>query len=250
MRDDIMSTHDISFTDVIGDEIRKAYENEFTNVKSEHNKLKGTAKEKRSPAQNCAASLACLLTFITFESALRRRFYNKFDKKHAHSMSEWDVYAFGFDDADRYKQYFSELKLIRDIVAHGYLFAGYIDYDKDYNIVALEERAVSGKYKSKINDRTALLKIHTGPSQMSFMDAAKFYVAFELLVKARGEKPPYTLWLRPSVNPGWNEMPPLEWLKRAVKTLGYDKNNEWRSLLDAISQAEYESFSKLGKFVG
>lgn len=250
MRDDIMSTHDISFVEVIGDEIRKAYENEFTNSKSGRDKLKSAAKDKRSAMQNCASSLACLLTFITFESIFRRMFYVRFDKNHAHSMNEWEVYTFGLDHLDKYKQYFDELKLIRDIIAHGYLFAGYIEYGKNYNIVALEEVAVSGKHKGKVRDRTELLKIHTGPSKMSFMDAAKFYAAFELLMKAHGERPPNGAWLRPDTNPEWNDMPPLEWLKEAVKTLDYEKDAEWQSLLSAISQAEYESYDRLGKFVG
>lgn len=241
----ISSTHDMHFDGIIADLVKTAYENEKLNRKSKY-RPKGSGVNKKSPVQNGASSVACLLIFITLESIVRRKYFftKGSDKTKAYSKDLWWVIKKlkpGIDQDSVFKNYFDELNLIRDIIAHAYIFEGSLEWkDDNHRLIAISEKVVSGKRMKDVGRSrlTRYLKLHKAPNQMSFSDVAKFYLAYEVLLETIGIGAPYDLWI-------WsrgNDLTPSEWLEKAGKKLGYAKAKIWNELKEKKDEEDYKSF--------
>lgn len=241
--DNVRSTHDLNFIDIIEDMIRVAYENELHNRKSPY-KPERSARHKKSPVQNGSAAVACLLTFIVFESMVRRYYYSlpSAAKDKAHSEDLWWIInkikpTVGGDE--KAKSYYEELVLIRDIIVHAYIFEGTLDWSTGHKLIAINEQVVSGKKKEIVGRarRTKVLELHKSPNQIGFFDSAKFYLAFETLLETIGLKSPYDLW-----NWEGDEKEPLEWLEAASRKLRYSKAKIWSELKEKKDEEEFKDF--------
>lgn len=221
-----------------------AFKNDKLNQTPNSRKLRGTGRHKKSPMQNGNASVVCLLLYITLESLVRRKFYHLSlaNRASAHTKNIFDRYRVVNDKSknlDIIEAYLDELKIVRDAIAHAYIFEGEIAYNDDHEIIGISEKAVSGVNKAKaIRRQTPLLKLHTAPNQISFKDIAIYYLCVNFILEDAKIAMPYSLW---QWEPG-DEVQPDVWLKRAMKSLRYSNTKIWQQLKEQLDDAEYADF--------
>jgi len=243
MKTPVLSTHDMHFDFIVEYLVREAYENEKQN-RAHGRKTKGTGKNKKSPIQNGAASAACLLMFINMESAIRRKFYSLSEANRASAYSNTVLARYKvINDKSRNleltSEYLKELELLRDIIAHAYLFEGEIGSDDDHNLTSITEKAIGGREKERAIKRlTPLLRLHIAPNQMSFKDIAVYRFAILFILTDAKLSTPYELW-----NWGKDEdLEPEEWLIKAMKSLHYGNTAIWLELQRLLDDAKYADF--------
>jgi len=232
------TTHDLNFYDVVEDMFIKAFENALHNLRP-YRRPKGTGKDKKSPAQNGAASIACLLSFICLESRIRNSYYfsKNSQKDKAHSEELWWVIKKIKPTVNNDKwvsEYLDELNLVRDIIAHAYLFSSSLTWNEEHQLVVLKEKVVSGvKCKSYLK-KTKILGLHSAPNQIGFFDAAKFFVATKLIIDYLALGFEDLLW-------PWNgnDLEPIPWLNNACKKLHETKSQVWQELLNKNEEIQY-----------
>lgn len=244
MKSPTYATHDMNFDYIVMDLVFEAYKNDKMNQGPNTRRTKGTGKHKKSPMQNGNASVACLLLYIIMESAIRRKFYflSEANRSSAHSKLLFDRYKIINQQSKHLKEienYLDELTLIRDAIVHAYIFEGEIALNDDHEIIGISERAVSGKNKNKIVRRlTPKLRLHTAPNQISFKDIAIYYVTVSYILEDAKLGMPHMYWVW---KPG-DDIEPVKWLKRAMKSLKYGRTKVWLSLLEKLDEAEYQDF--------
>lgn len=139
-----------------------------------HSKNLGEDKSesgKKSHAESGSAALCILILIINLEADLRSRFDDMTKRSDADSVSKpvnlMTELAKNVNDkvdskiVDQYKDYLEELLLLRNIIAHGYLYEGKIFFNDEWSVTRIEGSNVTGRDRGKLDDtgRTTLLKI-------------------------------------------------------------------------------------------
>lgn len=148
---------------------------------------------KKSHSESGDAALAILILVIKFEADLRSRYDYITNRSDENSMLNpleilgklTSHFKAGMDIMliEKYKQYMNELLLVRNIIAHGYLYEGEIYFDDNWEIRELKGSNVTGRDRGKLNseNETKLLKIQTSPYEMCVFDSVTVYKTIEVL---------------------------------------------------------------------
>ena len=153
----------------------------------------GADSGKKSHSESGNAALAILIMIIKLEADLRSRYDAISERSDADSIinpvelmknTATSVNS-NIDTAllNTYGNYMFELLLVRNIIAHGYIYEGNMLFDDEWAITSLTGSNVTGRDRSKIGEdgRTKLLKIETSPYKMCVFHAITVYRTIEVI---------------------------------------------------------------------
>ena len=172
-------THVSNFYDSAMDSLRSAWDIHLSNIES-----KSYNSGKKSHAESGHAALAILIMVMKFEADIRLIYDRKTERSDVDSrinprkllkrLVELRVsVGDGKFNFEKYDEYLDEILLVRNIIAHGYIYEGAIHFDDDWEVTSIEGTAVTGRDRSVLNDEgiTPKLNIETSPYRIGVFDA-------------------------------------------------------------------------------
>jgi len=202
-----------------------------------------TDSGKKSHAESGSAALSILILIIKLEADLRSRYDYKTQRSDADSSLNpvklmTELAAMVNDKLDstmleKYKIYLGELLLVRNIIAHGYLYEGEIFFDDEWSVTKIEGSNVTGRDRGKLDEegRTILLKVETSPYKLCVFDSITVYRAIEAV---REMTELHVLSERILHKGEYIEM--TDWLNLAIDGMTEERKN----ILDSLTSDYYE----------